>query len=63
MFCQERHKAEVFIQNISDHTDNFSHRKCGKDRSDSKPLDMSKEEEGQSGGYSEAGYVEGDLDF
>ena len=52
----------MFIQNISDHADDLTHCKCGKDCSDSKTFDMTEEEEGQSSCHGEAGYVEGDLD-
>ena len=53
----------MFIQNISDHADDLTHCKCGKDCSDSKTFDMTEEEEGQSSCHGEAGYVKGDLDF
>ena len=52
----------MLIQSIPNHTDNLTHRKRSKDRSDSKSFDVAEEEEGESGCHGEAGHVEGDLD-
>ena len=61
-FGEEWHKPEVFIQYIAYHADDLTHRKRGKDRSDSKTFDMTEETESQSRSHGEAGHVEGDLD-
>ena len=61
-FGEEWHKSEVSIQYIAYHADDFTHRKRGEDRSDSKTFDMTEETESQSRGHGEAGHVEGDLD-
>ena len=60
-FCEEWHKPEVSIQYIAYHTDDLTHRKRGKDRSDSKTFDVTEEDTCHTGSCEQTDNIKRDL--
>ena len=52
----------MLIHLVTDHSDHFSHGKCGEDRTDSKPIQMSEDNQGHQSCYHKAGNVVANLD-
>ena len=50
------------IHLVTDHADHFSHGKCGKDRTDSKSVQMSEDDASHQSCYGKAGNVIADFD-
>ena len=52
----------MLIHLVTDHADHFSHGKCGKDRTDSKSVQMSEDDASHQSCYGKAGNVIADFD-
>ena len=52
----------MLIHLATDHADHFSHGKCGKDRTDSKSVQMSEDDASHQSCYGKAGNVIADFD-